>query len=264
MNEQVAPTRLRAHVAVCLAPALGLALSASPVCFPAEGEWQRDPMPLLTNFDNMYQPCVVEVGGAHRFRMWFFGWATAMGNPDVPGCDAVFHARSNDLKTWEVYAGDGRWDDTMSPSKWVPVLYASDRWYEAWHVGDPSVVLHDGRFYMAYSATSKPLGEVAGYPSEMVQCVMGAVSADGIHWTKTDQPLLLRAGDAAEPKPEPTRIGDFHRPCLRREGGKWRLWFDYWLPGQGVCMGHAENTGEFTAPEGFRITHDLTQPVLAQ
>jgi len=301
---------------------LGLALSASPVCFPAEGGWQRDPTPLLTNFDNMYQPCVVEVGGAHRFRMWFFGWATAMGNPDVPGCDAVFHARSNDLKTWEVYAVDGRWDDTMSPSKWVPVLYASDRWYEAWHVGDPSVVLLDGRFYMAYSATSKPLGEVAGYPSEMVQCVMGAVSADGIHWTKTDEPLLLRPGDTAAPntttvlssgqvsdrpetldrkvskgcestgfeetcrsgerrgqetlaehirakygcstKPEPERLGDFHRPCLRRDGGKWRLWFDYWLPGQGVCMGHAENVGEFTAPGGFRITHDLTQPVLAQ
>jgi len=72
----------------------------------------------------------------------------------------------------------------MTPSKWAPVLHASGRWYEAWHVGDPSVVLHDGRFYMAYSATSKPLGKIPGYPAAMVQCIMGAVSQDGIHWTR--------------------------------------------------------------------------------
>jgi len=98
----------------------------------------------------------------------------------------------------------------------------------------------------------------------MVQCVMGATSTDGLHWAKTDQPLLLRPGDTAAPKPEPDRVGDFHRPGLRREGDKWRLWFDYWLPGQGVCMGHAENTGDFAAPGGFRITHDLLRPVLPQ
>jgi len=254
----------RTGFAACLPAAVGFALFGSSPGSPAEGEWQRDPTPLLTNFDNMYQPCVVETGGDYRFRMWFFGWATAAGNPGVPGCDTVFHARSNDLRKWEVYAGDGQWDDTMAPAKWVSVLHASDRWYEAWHVGDPSVVLHDGTFYLAYSATSKPLGQVPGYPSEMVQCEMGATSTDGLHWAKTDQPLLLRPGDTAAPKPEPDRVGDFHRPGLRREGDKWRLWFDYWLPGQGVCMGHAENTGDFAAPGGFRITHDLLRPVLPQ
>lgn len=48
------------------------------------------------------------------------------------------------------------------------------------HVGDPSVVLKDGRFYMAYSATSKHFGKREGYPATMVQCVMGSVSDDGI------------------------------------------------------------------------------------
>ena len=78
----------------------------------------------------------------------------------------------------------------------------------------------------------------------MVQCVMGAVSDDGIRWKKSDQPLPDSTGDAAFPKPEPGRIGDFHRPCCIGKTAM-GLWFDYWLPGQGVCMGYAENRGDF-------------------
>jgi hypothetical protein len=97
----------------------------------------------------------------------------------------------------------------------------------------------------------------------MVQCVMGAVSDDGIFWEKTAQPLLIRQSDTADPEPQPGRIGDFHRPSLRREDGKWRLWFDYWLPGKGVCMGYAENTGLFSRPNGFAIMHPLDSPLIA-
>jgi predicted GH43/DUF377 family glycosyl hydrolase len=225
-------------------------------------KWERDKRLLLTNFNNMYNPCVVETGGEYRFKMWFFGWAADHANPGIPGCDAIFHARSKDLKTWEVYSKDGRWDTTMTPAKWVPVLHASDRWYEAWHVGDPSVVMKDNKLYMAYSATSKHFGEVSGYPATMVQCIMGATSSDGINWEKTGQPLLIRAADTANPKSEPERIGDFHRPCLHWENGKWQLWFDYWLPGRGTCMGYAENTGEFMQAGGFKTTHDLHKPLL--
>ena len=237
----------------------------SCLCFGsavAEGGWQRDKRSLLTNFNNMYNPCVVETGGEFRFKMWFFGWATAMANPDIPGADAIYHARSKDLKTWEVYSKDGSWDTTMDPTKWWPVLFASDRWYEAWHVGDPSVVLKDGKFYMAYSATSKHFGKREGYPAEMVQCVMGAVSKDGIQWTKTKDPLLIRKEDTANPKPEPGRMGDFHRPCLRWENDRWKLWFDYWLPGSGVCMGYAENEKTFAWRNGFKIQRDLKKPLL--
>jgi len=143
----------------------------------------------------MYNPCVVETDGEYRFKMWFFGWAAEQSNPKWPGCDAIFHARAKDLKTWEVYGENQTRDTTMNPKLWVPVLHASDRWYEAWHVGDPSVVLKDGKFHMAYSATSKHFGEREGFPATMVQCVMGAVSDDGIVWRKTDQPLLIRAED---------------------------------------------------------------------
>lgn len=227
-----------------------------------EPPWERDSHNLLTNFNNMYSPCVVEVGGEYRFRMWFFGWAADHANKNFPGCDAIFHARSKDLKDWEVYCGDQTWDTEMDPKKWVPVIHASDRWYEEWHVGDPSVVLHDDKFYMAYSATSKHFSDRAGYPAAMVQCVMGAVSEDGIHWHKTEQPLLFLDSDTADPQPQPDRIGDFHRPSLRREEGRWHLWFDYWVPGKGVCMGKAENRGEFNSVAGFRFTHPLATPLI--
>lgn len=165
--------------------------------------WQRSGRPLLTNFDNMYGPCVVETPGAYRYRMWFFGWAAGHTNPGVPGCDAIFHARSRDLLHWDVYSRGDTWDATMNPSKWKPVLHASERWYEARHVGDPSVVLKDGTFYMAYSATSKHFDNVPGYPATMVQCVMGATSEDGIHWRKTAAPLL-----EDWPNPEVVKVGD--------------------------------------------------------
>ena len=105
----------------------------------------------------MYQPCVVEIPGQdYRYKMWFFGWAVGVGNKGYPGCDAIFHARSKDLKKWEVYSGEGRWDDTMNPKLWVPVITADNKPYDAWHNGDPSVVCKDGRFYMAFTATGKP------------------------------------------------------------------------------------------------------------
>ena len=239
-----------------------LAIVVLSTMSPAQAEWERNTRPLLTNFDNMYNPCVVETGGEYRYRMWFFGWAVDHANSEIPGCDAIFHARSKDLLSWEVYSKGDSWDSTMDARKWAPVLHASDRWYESWHVGDPSVVFKDDTYYMAYSATSEHFGKVAGYPAQMVQCVMGAVSDDGIHWQSTSQPLLIRAADTPEPKPDPTRIGDFHRPCLHWENGRWKLWFDYWLPDKGVCMGYAENGGEFSSEGGFIIKHSLRDPLL--
>lgn len=225
--------------------------------------WQRDPEPLLTNFNNMYQPCVVEVGGEWRYRMWFFGWSTATANPGLPGADAIFHARSKDLKHWEVYAKDGGWDATMSPELWQSVLFASDRWYDCNHNGDPSVVFKDGKYFIAYSACGDRFAQpVDGYANGEVLDVMGATSDDGIHWQKTAEPLLIRPGDSSAPAPEPDRIGDFNRPCLKWDNDRWRLWFDYWIPGKGNCLGYAENTGDFASPGGFKIQHDLRQSLM--
>lgn len=226
--------------------------------------WQREATPLLSGFVNMYSPCVVETGGEWRYRMWFFGWSARHANQGMGwGCDAIFHARSRDLKTWEVWSGDNQWDSTMNPELWRPVLHASERWYDNWHNGDPSVVVENGRFYMAYSATSKPIAKTPGYPSDMVLCIMGATSDDGIHWEKSTHPLLIRKEDTATPRPEPERIGDFQRPCLRREGGVWKLWFDYWVPGKGVCLGLAENSGGLVDVNGFTLKHDPAEPLLA-
>lgn len=228
-----------------------------------EPKWQREPTPLISKFNNMYNPCVVETGGAWRYRMWFFGWSAKHANEGMGwGCDAIFHARSNDLRRWEIWCGDNRWDSTMKPESWRPVLQASERWYDNWHNGDPSVVFDGRTYFMAYSATSKPFLKTTGYPSDMVQSVMGATSPDGIHWTKTDQPLLIRGGDTETPVADPLRIGDYHRPCLRREKDIWKLWFDYWVPGHGACMGLSECRSEFAAPKSFELVHQLDAPLL--
>ena len=228
--------------------------------------WERFEAPLLTNFNNMYHACVLEFPGSlYRYKMWFFGWATADTNPGRSGCDAIFHARSHDLKTWEIYAGNKTWDTSMNPARWEPVLLPSEVWYDAWHNGDPSVVYKDGTLFMAYSATSKVFDPPRkGHPNGMLLCVMGATSTDGIHWTKSNQPLLIEAKEEQNPNSDEGWIGDYHRPCLRWEEERWRMWFDYWLPGKGVCMGYAENAGIFDAKDGFQIQHDLKTPMLTQ
>ena len=232
-------------------------------CAASGQKWERNQKNLIYNFNNMYNPCVLETGGIYKYKMWFFGWATGTANPNVPGADAIFHARSKDLLKWEVYSGKGNWDATMNPTNWVPVLHAGNKWYDQYHAGDPSVVMKNGKFYMAFSSTSKNFKkEVPGYPSKMIQCVVGAASADGINWKKTKSPLLIGKNDSANPKPVPNRIADFHRPCLRWEDNKWKLWFDYWLPGKGICMGYSENSGTFSKKNGFKIKHDLKKPVI--
>ncbi len=222
--------------------------------------WNRDKKPILKNFLNMYNPCIVKTSGEYPYKMWFFGWVTEICNPGYAGCDAIFHARSKNLKEWEVYSGNGKWDSTMDPNLWVPVIEASDKWYDNWHNEDPSVVLHRGKYYMAYSATSKPFKKTAGYFASMVCCIMGAVSEDGIHWQKSAGPLLINEMDRMNPSDMPGRIGDFHRPSLIRENSKWKMWFDY-MKGRTVYMGYSENDGDFMKGE-FVIEHDLDEPLL--
>ena len=80
-----------AHRALVIALLVALSTPAQ------QAPWERDPEPLLDGFVNMYNPCVVEVDEAPRYRMWFFGWAASQTNKDIPGCDAILHARSDDL-----------------------------------------------------------------------------------------------------------------------------------------------------------------------
>lgn len=226
--------------------------------------WERTKENLLWGFSNMYQPCVREIpGDEYRYKMWFFGWAVGIGNKGYPGCDAIFHARSKNLKKWEVYSGEGRWDATMDPKLWVPVITADNKPYDDWHVGDPSVVYKDGRFYMAYSATGST-DRVKFHPNNMLLCIRGATSDDGINWKKTDQPLLIEPPEAQHPTTGDGWTGDFHRPSLMWDQGNWRLWFDYWHPTRGVCMGYAENTGTFDAWGGFKVLRAGLEPVIIE
>ncbi len=253
--------------------------------FSMEG-WERPMKAAFEGFMHAYQPSVVEVPDAqYPYRMWFFGWIVDIGNSDFAGCDAIYFARGTDLDHWEVYCKDGTWDGDKRREKWASVLYSSDdhvnRYFETFHSGDPSVVYKDGLFYMAYSATSDAFTDpnspepieppyfsnlaIEGYPSRMIQCVMGATSKDGVHWTKTEKPLLIAAVDTKyPPDPCPGRVGDFHRPCLLwdDEAGKWKLYFDYYHDGQRSShMGLAENAGDF-ATGTFEFAHSLDQPLI--
>lgn len=221
----------------------------------------------LTNFNNMYQAKVIDTfEGSHPYKMWFFGWAVEVSNPGYPGSDAVFHARSKDRVNWEVYSGRScwgnkdKWDATMNPNTWVPVLTAGDLNYDNWHSGDPSVVWHEGTYYMAYSSTGK---NEDGY----IYAVNGATSQNGIDWTPTQHPLLVYGpeigGGSADD--EVTLWGSFHRPSLLLDEGVWRLWFDYWtgILG-GVSMGYAEKSFENFDDGRFDILFGGDNPLLLQ
>lgn len=238
--------------------------------FPLE-KWERTNKPVLKGFMHAYQPCVVETNdNEYPYMMWFFGWIEALCNPGFTGCDAIYVARSKDLDNWEVYCKDGTWDADEQNEKWQPVIHGDpdikNKYYDSYHCGDPSVVLKDGVYYMAYSATSNVFPETAGYPWSIVCCVMGATSTDGIHWKKTDKPLLMAIEDEVfPPKPSPKRIGDFHRPCLlwNEKHNKWDLYFDYInaeVPGMLVSL--AENKGDFINDK-FEFVNDLNEPLLS-
>ncbi|UCH35473.1 MAG: hypothetical protein JSV65_03740 [Armatimonadota bacterium] len=232
--------------------------------------WRRDERNVLAGFRNMYHATVLRVNdAAYPFRMWFFGWAAADCNPGYPGCDAIFLARGKSLQEWEIYCGDGGWDGGADPRKWTPVITPQDESYDSWHNGDPSVVLHRGRYHMAYSATGPNSDGIAagqaGDGDGDLYCVMGAVSDDGIRWEKAAQPLLIHEPEIGAPgdaRIEIFKHGMYHRPSLLFDDGRWRLWFDYWT-GSDIAMGYAEaDEDDFMQSGGFRVLRAGDEPLL--
>lgn len=232
--------------------------------------WQRHPVNVLSGFKNMYHAAVLQTGDtAYPWGMWFFGWASQDCNPGFAGCDAIYHARGKNLDTWEVYCGDDLWDASGDAARWKPVLAAQSKPYDAWHNGDPSVVFERGRFYMAYSATGfNQDGRAFGSPEDKdgyLYCVMGAVSEDGIHWSRSQQPLIVHEPDIGG-KPDQNGVfpqGMYHRPSLLLEDGRWRLWFDYWNGGN-VAMGYAEAPEEQFLKGGFKVLRAENNPLLPE
>ncbi|MCC6143859.1 MAG: hypothetical protein IT368_08635 [Candidatus Hydrogenedentes bacterium] len=239
-------------------------------------DWEPVGSDLLSGFDNMYNLHVIEECDAdYPFRGWFFGWAVEDCNPGYPGCDAIYTARAKSLAgPWEVYGGeqDGAavWDASGDPRQWVPVITGGNVYYNNWHNGDPSVVKHEGGYYMAYSATGHNLDGIPfGSPGDTdsdISCVMGATSDDGLHWTTTPAPLLVHpeniGGAPAAPGEYAHPRGLYHRPSLMRDEGKWKLWFDAIILGKPACMLYAENAGDFADPAEWKIIRGLENPCI--
>ena len=243
--------------------------------------WLRDEKNLITNFYSMYQPEVIYVpewddGEGYPYLMWFFAWAYNQENepqgdyPGYPGGDAIFLARAKALEgPWEVYSldyktGKSFWDRKQEPFYWQPVLTCQDVWYDSWHVGDPSVVYKDGRFYMAYSSMGCDEDMIPdhyeGDTDGNASCIMGAVSEDGIHWTRSEKPLIIWEKEKGyNEKAEPARyMGGHQRPSLMYEGGVWKMWYDY----HGDLIGYAENAGDFMDASGWKELYNGDRPLI--
>ncbi len=244
-----------------------------------DSEWVRDEENLITNFYSMYQPEVVYVkewddGENYPYYMYFFGWACnqendAMGTyPGYPGGDAIFLARAKSVEgPWEIYAvdretGENYWDTEQKPITWEPIITCQDKWYDSWHVGDPSVVYKDGVFYMAYSAMGTDEDGIFDTKENdtdgAASCIMGATSTDGINWTPTDAPLLVWSGEKGfdEVNDSANYMGGYQRPSIMFEDGKWRMWFDV----RYNQYGYAECDGDFTNPEDWTEVYGGENP----
>lgn len=238
--------------------------SDPPQLLSEENGWLRDEKNLITNFYSMYHPEVVYVPewdteDGYPYLMWFFAWAYNQENdaagqyPGYPGGDAIFLARAKALEgPWEVYSLNYRteeffWDAEQKPYFWYPVITCQDTWYDSWHVGDPSVVYKDGLFHMAYSSMGCDEDLIPSHHGNdtdgNASCIMGAVSQDGINWTRSEKPLIVWEGEKGfnEKTDRNSWYGGHQRPSLTFEDGKWKMWYDY----KENQVGYAECDGDF-------------------
>lgn len=230
--------------------------------------WKKNYTNVLSGFGNMYNFHVLyEQEADYPFRAWFFGWAVKDCNANIPGfhgCDAIFAGRSKKLEgPWEIYAGEDKWDGTGNPSVWRPLFSPSGTYFDEWHNGDPSVIKVGKTYYMAYSATGHDKDRIPeGAPGDTdndFYCVMGATSEDGLHWHRSNEPILVYKDEFGNK--DPVLWGMYHRPSLMYEEGKFKLWFDYWTP-RGVAMGYAENQGDFLDAKDWKCIRSGENPCL--
>ena len=242
---------------------------------------------ILWGFNNMYHPTIVKVNDKkYPYRMYFFGWAFSETNVGWPGCDAIFLARGKNLDHWEVYSRsketrENYWDvpdeeNKYTTKEWMPIVTASDNWYDNWHNGDPSVIYKDGKYYMAYSAYGLDkdgyLSNTNGDTDGDISCIMGAVSTDGINFEKTSYPIAIWEDEIGKKEPVTSDgsgftstpfYGLYHRPSiLYDETAKcWKMWFDY-INEDLMAMGYAENHGDFMNPDDWEVIRAGDNPCL--
>lgn len=232
-------------------------------------EWEKGPEPIVWGFHNLYNARIVhEPEAEFPYKMWFFGYAAQDNNPRYHGGDIIYHARAKALDAWEIYAGGDQWTTDMDPHKYAPVLRPSPEAFDNMASGDPSVLRHKGLYHMAYSGVRFETRDGKLYKLDVV---MGATSEDGIHWTRTQEPLLQwpkertipweLKGEGISPRPE-GYYGGYHRPSLMFDEGRWKIWFDYYPPDGFLHGGYAENCGEFTVSQDWKVLRAEDKPVL--
>ena len=252
-------------------------ISAEFPAYPVDGKelrlldltqhWEVNASPILQNFYNLYNCEVIRVNDEeYPYRMWIFGVSTCDEKNPHFGYDSIFHARGKSLDSWEMFCGtDHEWDTTMNPILWQPVMVRSHNKYDSIHNGDPSVVFKDGLFQMAFSSVGIDHRNETNY---IVNCVMGAISEDGIQWQKSQVPLLIWEKELEEGwkvgEPTPPSVGGYHRPSLLwdEEESSWKMWFDYYLPGTFLSMGYAVNSSDFMESGDWKVLRAGENPLL--
>ncbi len=234
--------------------------------------WKKNYKDIISGFGNMYNFHVLhEPNADYPFKAWFFGWAVEDCNRNIPGfkgCDAIFLARARKIEgPWEVYAGENKWDNTGNPKLWRPLFNPTMNHYDEWHNGDPSVIKVGKTYFMAYSATGHDKDRIpADSPGDTdgdYYCIMGASSEDGIHWKRSEKPILEYTGEfgAKEKYGDVVLWGTYHRPSIMYEEGKFKIWFDYGSP-RGTAMGYAENEGDYLNAKDWKLIRSGDNPCL--
>ena len=228
--------------------------------------WQHGEL-ALKSWSSLNPHIVHEPESEYPFKMWYYAWKGwgVDANPGYPGCDANFFARSKDLKDWQVWGGKHHWVSWDKLDLWEPVTTIPDMpsFYNNHDNGDPSVVRHNGRYYMVYSAAGWNIGGKE-YGKKFIICVMAAESDDGINWTKSKEPILIwnpQIGKMTRrkfPGPGPY-YGGYACPSLMRDQERWKVWFQY---GMDFDLGYAENSGDFLDPNSWDILNKDDRPQL--
>lgn len=174
-----------------------------PVFFPSGSKWEGD---------NIYAPDVHFFDGT--YHMWY-------GGQGRDGHDRIHYATSDDGTRWKRHPGN-------------PVVDCGN----SNHVNDPSVVRHDGTFYMYY--TDALVAEI--------DRIHLAVSDDGTTWRK--EGLAVDVGPPGSW--DSFKVG---RPSAIFEAGLFKMWYD-------GNDGKARHVGYATSQDGRRWTKSKANPVM--
>ncbi len=239
-------------------------------------------MEVMNDFLNLYNPDIIKINNSSssHYRMYIFGWPYDFCNQDLPGCDSIFFIESSNLEFWSITTSDN--SNLSSPLKLT--LSPGTRYWDEWHVGDPSVIKINDSYFMAYSAVGFDADGINAHADrntnsdykndrdEFYYTIGGAYSNDGINWNTLDTPMVATKHEYAEKDPAMNAM--FHRPSLMYDKDRFKIWFDYFnaaplnravaLTEFHVSLGYAELIGpptlETFSSKNWTIRKGLNNP----